>query len=98
MVQYSSDGIVIAPSSTVVTIADISVSTTVTQLASNSAKEVVVKNIGDSNMRIGDNKITATRGDQLEPGESRIYSVTNSNVLYHRTESGSSTISVVVLN
>lgn len=97
--EYTSgQTVTVATSTSVVTIADISVSTTATQLASNSAKEVLIKNIGSSNVRIGDSNITASRGDQLTPGESRVYTISNSNLLYHRTEAGTSTITVVVLN
>jgi hypothetical protein len=88
----------ITPASTVVSAADISVTTTATQLPSNNAKEVIIVNNGTNNIRIGDSSITATRGDVLKPGDGRVYEINNSDKLYHRTESGTSTLTLIVLN
>ncbi|KKL14815.1 hypothetical protein LCGC14_2511880 [marine sediment metagenome] len=81
----------------IVTIADITSTVTNTQLASNSAKEVIIKNTGSNTVRIGDTNNTATRGYPLGAGATIVFSVNNSNLLFHRTESSTTTISVSVI-
>lgn len=76
--------------------ADASVTTTVgaAKVAANaSRKELIVKNTGASTIRIGDATITATKGDQLLAGEGRV--ITTTAALYARTETGTSTLSIL---
>jgi len=84
--------------SSITSIGDVSVTTTAAQLATNAAKEVLIKNIGTNNVRIGDSNVSATRGFQLKPDDVAVFSVNNSNLLYHVAETGTSTLAVVVLN
>ncbi len=99
-VQIFADGVlqVAQTGHTVIDRVDVSVTTSPTQLTAQVCKEVLIKNVGANKVRIGATTITATRGDQLGAGDFRVYSVSNTNLLFHRTESGSSSISVLAVN
>lgn len=94
----ASKNVVISSRGTLKTIADIAVTATPTQIASNTAIEVLLSNNGGSIIRLGDSAITATRGFPLAVGASIVWTINESNLLYHRTESGTSTLSVTVLS
>ena len=94
----NTSNVTLTPPSTIGTIADIAVSDSATQLATNNAKQVIIKNIGAVDVRIGDSNITATRGQELKPNDTIILDINNTDKIYHRTEAGASTINVTFLN
>ena len=88
-----------APFETIITIADVTVTTPAAALASNSCQEVMLKNTGSNPIRIGDSNVSATRGHPLQVGEGVVWPVSNTDKIYHIREGGSdSTMSVVAFN
>jgi hypothetical protein len=79
-----------------------SIPTTVggTQLASNACKEATVKNLlSNSNIIwVGITGVAASSGYELNPGESLTLKVSNTNLIYCLSASGSQTVCVIATN
>ena len=71
-----------------------------TALASNACKEVTVKNLqSNSNIIwVGVTGVSASNGYELNPGESLTLKVSNSNLIYCLSASGSQTVCYIGTN
>lgn len=71
-----------------------------TQLASNACKEATVKNLwSNSNIIwVGITGVAANSGYELNPGESLTLKVSNTNLIYCLSASGSQTVCVIATN
>lgn len=97
--RTTSGGAAGAPGGTLTTPAAVTAGGAATALASAASPRGVTLQAdlaNTTNVRVGDSAVSATRGFQLAPGDSKYFPVDNASRVYHFAESGSPKLNVVV--